>query len=263
MQYPVFRAKVKIQYGHFYGKKLWDFNKERIKQQANNALILNNELEKLRNYIVQTYYEGLGANVNITKEYLQSKLNDYRNPGAVNDKRNFYKVFDEFLKYRKGQPNCSQAIYEKYITTRNHLKNFQKETNFPVSLDLMNPEFYNKFISYLTNIVKMRNSTAGTNIRILKTFLNYCLDKKYLTNPEFIKSFKVLSEKSTLIALTETDLQKIDIIDLELVPRLAKIRDLFYIQVYTGIRISDLKQINDNIIDLEYNEIRLTTKKNI
>jgi integrase len=94
-------------------------------------------------------------------------------------------------------------------------------------------------------------NTMGKQLAILKVFLNAAY-KQGLTKNDFHKSeeYTIISEESEAIYLNETELQKIYDIDLTQFPRLEKVRDLFIVGSWTGLRFSDLIQVSpEKIID--------------
>ena len=80
--------------------------------------------------------------------------------------------------------------------------------------------------------------------------MNEATERGYNTNLEFRnKRFKTLREEADNVYLSIDELQKIEKIDLKASPKLEKVRDLFLIGCYTGLRFSDFTQINpENII---------------
>ena len=93
-------------------------------------------------------------------------------------------------------------------------------------------------------------------------FLNEATERGLNTNLEFRKrKFKTLREESDTVYLNVEELEKIEKLDLSASPRLEKVKDLFLIGCFTGLRFSDFTQIkSENIID-NNTIIQFTTQK--
>ncbi|WP_445956929.1 site-specific integrase [Yeosuana sp.] len=92
--------------------------------------------------------------------------------------------------------------------------------------------------------------------------MNEATERGYNTNLEFRnKRFKTLREEADNVYLSIDELQKIEKIDLKASPKLEKVRDLFLIGCYTGLRFSDFTQINPENIISNNTVIEIRTKK--
>jgi integrase len=175
------------------------------------------------------------------------------------------------------------------MVVRKNLQDYQKAKKIVLNFNSIDIDFYNLFIDYLTKPTKSKTKTGkiiskaglskntiGTRIKILKTFINEANDRGItVLNDYKKKSFKVLKEETNSIYLTESELMQIyhietspgslDILRKEfntdkLPEYLEKVRDLFLIGCYTGLRFSDLSKLNkDNITN--DNTINITTQK--
>jgi integrase len=109
---------------------------------------------------------------------------------------------------------------------------------------------------------KYSPNTIGSYIKNIKVFMNEAVDKKLTTNTEYkSRRFKKVSEEAENIYLTQTELTKIYEKDFSKKKNLDRIRDMFIIGCYTGLRYSDLFTINnDNLID-KGTKLRIKTEK--
>ena len=85
-------------------------------------------------------------------------------------------------------------------------------------------------------------NTLGRNLGLLKTFLNYCLKKGFITNSVF-KEVPVRREITKQIALSKDDIDQLSGVDLSNNSRLERVRDIFLVGCYTGMRYSDFKRV--------------------
>jgi hypothetical protein len=142
-----------------------------------------------------------------------------------------------------------------YTTTLNHLKEFQKSYNKKIDFDTIDIDFYNDYVKFLMHELKLRYSTIGDHIKRLKTILNEATERGINKNLAFkSKYFSKLNEETDSIYLSEKELQEIENLDLADNVRLEKVRDLFLVSCYTGLRYSDYsvlraEQIKDGFIE--------------
>jgi integrase len=103
-------------------------------------------------------------------------------------------------------------------------------------------------------------NTQGVNIKNLKTFMKYANNKGYTKNTEYIDAFKVQKRDPDMIALNQDELSKIEDYEPETLS-LQQTKDCFLIQVYTGLRYSDLANLRKQNFDASSMVIQITTIK--
>lgn len=78
--------------------------------------------------------------------------------------------------------------------------------------------------------------------------MNYATEIGINTNLAFMsKKFKAFNEEVDNISLTESEVNKINNLDLSDIPELIPSRDLFIIGCWTGLRFEDLSSVKENI----------------
>jgi integrase len=80
-----------------------------------------------------------------------------------------------------------------------------------------------------------------------------------MTNTKFMDAFKVPWKDAQTVSLTEKELDAL--MNVELDERLDNVRNLFVIQILTGLRYSDLKNLKPENIDLENEIIKISMIK--
>jgi integrase len=105
-------------------------------------------------------------------------------------------------------------------------------------------------------------NTIGTLIKNLKVFMNEAVDRKVTTNMQFKnRRFKTVEEPTDNIYLTEGDIKRLYELDLTDNNRLEKVRDLFIIGCYTGLRFSDLTKLRRENISRDGSTAKINTIK--
>jgi len=158
------------------------------------------------------------------------------------DKRetDFFTIYDEYLSIK--QPEVTKQTLSKLKRVKSILGEFEKYTNDRLTFEKITPVFFSKYYSFLINQKDLLNNTANKNIAFVKSFLIWANVNAYTDNQSY-KSFKGKSETNEVIYLTEDELMSLYNLDLKENERLARVRDLFVFQCFTGVRYSDLQNI--------------------
>ncbi len=105
--------------------------------------------------------------------------------------------------------------------------------------------FYDDWTNWMRTELDMATNTVGKYIRTLKTFMNAATEEGINTNRAYQSArFRSLSEEADTISLTEEELDALYALDLSENPRLERVRDLFLVGAWTGLRFSDLQQVS-------------------
>ncbi|MBN2215017.1 MAG: site-specific integrase [Bacteroidales bacterium] len=164
-------------------------------------------------------------------------------------------------------------IAGSYNQTLTCLKDFAKDKNRRIDFDTIDPDFYTDFIKYLETpkvitddkgkqIKKygFRSNTIGKHIKNLKRILNEASTPEMNVNKfTFYKRFKVQIVEIEAIYLSEKELQTMYELDLSDSPRLDRVRDLFLVGAWTGLRFSDFTNIQEKNIKGDF--IHIATQK--
>lgn len=107
-------------------------------------------------------------------------------------------------------------------------------------------------------------NSIGTSVKNIKVFMNEAVERGLTRNLEFRnKKFKIIEEETENIYLSEDEIKKIYELDLSDNKRLDRVRDLFIIACYSGLRFSDLIQLRDeNFIDNK-TKIKIKRKRQV
>ena len=142
-----------------------------------------------------------------------------------------------------GKP-FSPASLSIYRTALRTLKGFEEYQKRPVLFDDVNLTFYSDFTEWLTNVKGNATNTIGKNVKVIKTVMNEAVSDGLTDNRKFREArFKTVSEEADSIFLNEAELKALEGLDLAGNTRLERVRDLFLIGAYTGVRFSDWDKI--------------------
>jgi integrase len=263
--------KYKFSTGEKVEKGQWNGNKQIVKSNP-EASEINERLERLAKALERTLNAIVRAGEQVTRERLTTGMDAILKPNATIEAPklpSFYVFIEGFINQSENgtRLNKGKAIslytVKGYKTTLAHLRDFEASTGRPITFEGLTKGFYDSFVSYFYAKGHTINST-GKHIKNLKVFANEAKEKGLAVCADIgRKAFKVLSEDTDQIALSVSELERIEALDLANKPRLDHIRDCFLIACWTGLRFADLKQLAPrNIIDTpEGKRLKVVTQK--
>ena len=244
--------------------KSWDFEKERLKPSASGAVEFNVELNNLANCCTREAMRKKETNQFLSKEdYKQIVQDCIDRDNAVNSEISISHLKTQFLSYKSNF--VKEGTLKEYRTVFKGLEDFEKHKGTKLILREMDGKFLDQFEVFLSRKKNtndgdkegLLNDTIHKYISTLKVFLKWCNDNDYLVHPDVFKTQKTNFKKKAyneIIALSESEIQKLMNHDLSDRPSLERVRDLFCLLCYTGQRFEDLinfdpKDIKNNAWD--------------
>ena len=154
----------------------------------------------------------------------------------------------------------SMATLQRYRHVLSTLVEWSAATGRPLSYDAMTVEFYLQYSAWLSEARSVSDATVSNYIKTIKTFMRWAKFKGYHANSAYEQFYRDKRTSET-IALTLDELRTIRDHDLSDAPRLARVRDHFLLQCYTGMRYGDLQRLEPRHFDDALGVIRFTTEK--
>jgi len=252
-------VKVKISTGIKINPKFWNFGSQRAKKvrELENHEQINALLKKLDSLIAKRELDLINEGRHLTIQNLKQPVIDFLNRDE-NDSTVTLKTFiKDFIKTSTKKPNT----VKQYNTSYNRLLAYESHSRKNLNFDDIDLYFYNDFTKFMMEKDYSLNS-IGTSVKNIKVFMNEAVERGLTKNLEFRnKKFKIVEEETENIYLSEDEIKKIYELDLSANKRLDRVRDLFIIACYSGLRFSDLIQLKDeNFIDNK-TKIRIKTEK--
>lgn len=253
-------TKLKYSTGQKIKPKFWNEEKQRAKETRDFAGYgeFNGILDNLTACINAEYRKLINDRIVPTSDRLRKPLDEFLNRSEAPKTTDLVSFAEEFVKNSLRKPGTKRQLRQ---AIRN-LREFKIATKRSLHFDSIDLEFYEDFIRFLTHDRKYSTNTIGTLIKNVKVFMNEAVEKNLTTNIQFrSRRFKTFEEPSENIYLSREELRRIYQMNLKTQPRLERVRDLFIIACYTGLRFSDLVQLRDeNLID-NSTKIRIKTEK--
>lgn len=269
--------------GQFLSPEHWDAKTQRPTTSTKNfTRDLKNELKEIETHLnrmadtIERINSRVKAeNIEPTQAFYRAELDKVFNrdkPRKVAkqpEKLFFIPWIEKFIEEcangertipRSGK-RYSESSVKNYRKALSHLKAFEKETKFKVDFDKIDLHFHKKFISYLNKKGKATNTT-GDIIKNIKVFMRQSLKDGMHANTAFQdEDFVKPLEEVENIYLTLDEIQRICNLDLSDRAGLDRVRDVFVIGCYTGLRFSDLNLLRPENIINEGQFVRISMQK--
>lgn len=263
MHYNYQYKRFKYSTGEKINPKFWNPKSQRAKEskQFREYPEFNSRLDKLENGMNTAFRrllnDGIQPNNDILKKALEAELSG--NILQAN-KKNLFEFIEGYIE--ESKLNKKIGTIKVYNTTFKYLKAYAKRINKSIDFESINLEFYNQYTAYLAKDSNLSANTVGKHIKTIKSFMNEATERGYNENLEFKKrKFKTLREEADTIYLNVEELKQMENIDLSSSPKLEKVRDLFLIGCYTGLRFSDFTQIKPENIVSDKSMLQIRTQK--
>lgn len=162
----------------------------------------------------------------------------------------FTTYFADFIDDRSRNPAYAQGSIQVYNSALKHLNKYAR--NKSIKFDDLTIEFFKGFIHHLYRL-KFSDNYVNKLLGTIRTVLNEATEDGVNKNMAY-KSRKISVGKTDTdnVYLTESEIQNLANIDLSKRPSLDRVRDLFIIAAYTGLRFSDFANLKpENIQEVE------------
>lgn len=240
--------------------------KDRIKYTQQIQTLQNNILDAVNSLKAQKV-EPRGDLVKQEMERLeQESTEEYLNDGG----EDFLEVFDKCLLSKASQGEIGKYTKRQYGSTRTLLENFIDNRLETINADDWTLDLYDEFVYYLTEVHEgiTENSTVGKHIKHIKAVLSWAESRGYAVDPAYrSKSFKVSKSKKKVFHLEEAEVDAFFNHDFSKNKRLERTRDVFVLNCFIGLRVSDLVRLRKgHVFEVEVDGqkaecVRIETKK--
>jgi len=249
---------------HFYTKKIvpldcWDKKHQRVKRNYPGYLKMNAYSSKFKQRVEDIINTAFIEEIDPTVAFVKDQFHGRYKSKTVLESLTFWDfVNDKFMP--NSRKRLTKNTIKSYKTSIKNLQKYEKHARVKLDWHNIDMDFYYDYQDYYLNFLDLKMNGFGKIIKLLKTILNDATDQGYNTNKTYkSKNFKVLKEDVDNIYLTEEELKILLKLDLSHSRKLQKVRDLFIIGCYTGVRFSDLGQINYQ--NIQGDCIRIKTQK--
>ncbi|MEN9919807.1 MAG: hypothetical protein RL662_2243 [Bacteroidota bacterium] len=250
----------------------WSFKTHKVIRtlQVSNFQEINNSLHTIKQRAHDIYNAflsefGREPNPEELKRWFRKDL--LKDTEIINKQQQltFSDYFDKFINVRQENRKVVKARIDIYRQTQRLLKDFEHDTNELIAFERFNEEFSIKFRRYLEETRGYSPATIEKHFKVIRAVLNNAYAKNYNVNKEYKSpDFMPEGEESFNIALTINEVEALYKFDFSYNKRLEKVKDLFIIGCYTGLRFSDFKRLGKEHLQGRFLSIvpEKTKKKN-
>ena len=233
--------------------RLWDKGYQspiRTKSQKDQVIInsVNLRLDRIKAEYLKLDLQYQKQGKQLTKEQLKDEFDIvFKGKQKKETPNDLESCFTDFYEFKFKDGSWSKSTKQRYMMLLGLLNDYEKYKSRGIDIRGIDESWITHFRYYCQTVKKHQVNTLGRNIGLLKTFLNYCLKKKYIDNPSF-KEAAVNREVTYQIALNKEEIGVVAQLDLAPNKRLERVRDVFLVGCYTGMRFSDFKRVKSSNI---------------
>lgn len=233
--------------------RLWDKSYQvpiRTKSQKDQVIInsVNLRLDRIKSEYLRLDLQYQKEGKLLTKEQFKEEFDILFKGKQKKETPNSLKsCFTDFCEFKNKDGSWSKSTEQRYMMLLRLLNDYKKYKSKAIDIQGIDESWITHFRHYCQTVKKHQVNTLGRNIGLLKTFLNYCLKKKYIDNPSF-KEAAVNREVTHQIALNKEEIEVVAKLNLSQNKRLERVRDVFLVGCYTGMRFSDFKRVKSSNI---------------
>ncbi len=249
--------------------QFWDKTTQRAKNTKRFAASpeFNESLSNIEAQVLKSFRDFENDNLKQpTIEELRERLNITTNRVNKPVQTDLFTFIEKFRSDSVNKVNRSTGktfavkTQTAYKQLHELLIEFSGRKRKPINFNDIDFEFYIDFVQFLTTEKEFSVNYIGKHIKTLKTILNDALERGITDNQKFkSKKFAVLKQETDSVYLNLEELEELGKVDFSNNPRLDRVRDLFLVGCYTGLRFSDLSKISEENIKGDF--IELETQK--
>ena len=221
----------------------WLQDKHRVRKPGKNESDnehqeFNTRLDEIQSKIAEAKKHAFLHKVRITEKFILDWL--YKKDSVQLAKKFFLPLFEEYLDTIRS--NSAKRTIMGKTTVRNFIKDYQESKGLELHLSDFDSDFFEQLRNYAYADKKIGVNYFAKIIATLKTFLHWATDKGHTQNQAFRK-YSAPEKETEIIYLTDQELKNLYQFNF-ISPRLEHVRDIYCFCCFTGLRISDVKDLN-------------------
>ena len=224
----------------------WDTNRQIVKGRT-TASVLNDKLKQIADFATD-YFDNLPLGEEPTQQsfkYYMDVSTGKRQPAD----NSFFGFINRFCTTANKRMNShgefiSLKTYKKYGYVRDSLVEYEKhkrktDCRFSITFSNIDMTMMEDFKVFLADVCHLAPNTISRYFQCVRLFLTSAR-KQNINVPADETQFKSKGEKVENVVLTSKEMDALFHLDLSKNKRLERVRDMFLIGCYTGLRFSDI-----------------------
>jgi integrase len=170
--------------------------------------------------------------------------------------KGFFDLWQDFITIETKNPKKGLSAIKNYKVVRNNLIKYSAKIGLTLDLATISPNDTDKLITAMISD-NMASSTINHQLKNLIVFINWAIKNEYTVSAKAKQIKKPKAVRSDIHHLEKEELEVLE--NAVLTDSLARHRDLFLFMCYTGIRYSDLANLQPE--NYKADKITFTTIK--
>jgi integrase len=254
--------------------KYWNHDAQEVRAACPRHLAYNKMLHAIRNEIQSAFHSmdfGSGGKIidNHQIERFSQRIKHFLSDGLSATVPAFSHSFTTFIDtytvgYGKGQitnKRPADSTLQRYRLVLQRIEEYASIRRIRLTYESINEDFYRGFVTWLSTERNITDASIGNYIKVIKTFMEWSKRRGWHNNTSYEHFYKP-DPMGRGIALSLRELRLLRDVDLTHSPKLARVRDHFLLQTFTGLRYSDLQLLGPSNFDEMNGFILVSTVKN-
>jgi integrase len=214
---------------------------------------INDRIEAFESRALDLIKQATEKNIPLSDNYFKINFKNFDTSKTIKlTKKGFWELFNEFLEVSKTDK--AKNTIKGYKTVLNFLKEFETNMNYHLDFNTIDLNFYDKLKNYAFSLrpdFNKKSDIVQDNyfskvVNVLRTFWNWSYDRGH-HNKQWNRKINFKEREKEVIFLTIDELMKLYRYEFKH-DRHKKSRDLYCFGCFTGLRFSDIFQLeHDNI----------------
>lgn len=239
----------KISTGEKIHPRYWNLKKQKAKASYSESLSFNQFLDSFMKEVQEIILQLKSEYKPISGRSITNMLIANRAGDDEQKSWNLLTHFDAFIE--ESKTSRTKNTLKTYHTLRSHLYAYEQYHKVELTFEMINKDFQQKFQHFLIKHKQLSDTSIHKDFAILKRFMSHAADKELHDNTVY-HTFKIKAAPTVQIALTQKEIELLEVLALSSRPALMKIRDMFLFGCYTSLRYSDLASLKPENIKTEY-----------
>lgn len=239
--------RAEVSTGRRINPDLWDKSLERAGGRSESARVINSSLNNILGK-VEKHFSGFDVKDERISVY--QIINELK--GKSETQMTLVKAYNDLVASMEKLVGIQYELntIKRYKSSLQGLVDFMKIKLHKSDIRLF--ELDNKFIeaynTYLKSEKGLKHNSAAKDVKNLNRVINKAVVNKWLAQNPF-KGFSCSYINPGRMYLTEEDIDKL--INKEItIKRLARVRDLFIFQIYTGLSYADMEALTEDSLEI-------------
>ena len=224
----------------------WDADRQRVRNSryCRYADDINNTLAELLSAL-EKFIMGIGGErTQVSKHTMRSFLDTYF-MRAKKDSGGFHDFFDKYteecdtrMNGRRGGQVVTYKTKREYARTHHYIKMYERKRKVVLDFQDIDQRMMGDFVAFLQGL-NLATNTIAHKVITLKALMRAAVERGLTDNTRW-QFYRNATEETYAVSLDEGELERVRRCNLSRHKYLEKIRDLFLVCCWTGLRYSDV-----------------------